>query len=70
METNRGGAAVERTRIGSDHSLSQVAILQPFILEIVAYELGHRPLQQQLPRFVVAAQAEIDLLVARRIADP
>ena len=70
VEADRGGAAIERTRVGADHSLSQVAILQPFILEIVSDELGHRPLAQQLPRFLVAAQAGIDLLVARRIADP
>src|SRR5580698_6671 len=70
MKANRSRALVERTRICADDSLTEIGHLQPFVFEISFDQLGHRPVEEQLPSLIVVAQAVFDLIARGRVSDP
>ena len=70
MEANRSRAGIEGTGIRADDSLTQIAVLEPLICEIVLDEIGHGPFEQQRARFSVIAEPLFELLPRRRFADP
>ncbi len=70
MKADAGGSRIERARVGPDHALAEVRGLQALVAQVALDELGHRPVEEHVLRFVVVAEARLDLLARGRLADP
>src|SRR5580700_188051 len=70
MKTNRRGPCVKGARVRSNHSLTKVSRLQPFIIQVMFDEFSHRPVEEHPPRLFVSTKALVNLFPRRSLTDP
>src|SRR5579862_4415551 len=70
MEMDAGGSCVEWAGVCSNHSLSEVRRLQPFVAQEIFNELSHRPIEEHVLCLLVSAEPFFNLFDGWRLADP
>jgi hypothetical protein len=50
--------------------LPEIRSLQPFVTQVVFYELGHRPIEEHVPRLLIFPEPPFNLFLTGRLSDP
>src|SRR5580700_504585 len=70
MEADAGSPCVEGAGVGSNHPLPKVRSLKPFVTQVVFDEFGHRPVEEQVPCFLIFPESLFNLFAGGRLANP
>src|ERR1700692_3560335 len=70
MKPYRCRPRIERTGIGTDHSLPEISCLQPPIGQILFYKFSHGPVEEHPPCFFIVTKSFVNLFARRSLANP